>query len=331
MSIRCFLVERDEEKKVSAHVTTIPTESLPEGEVVIRVDYSSLNFKDALAATGHPGVARKFPHIPGIDAAGEVLETRSPKFQPGEQVLVTGFELGAPAWGGYAERIRVPAGWVVPLPDGLLARDSMVYGTAGFTAAMSIEALIENRITPECGEIVVTGASGGVGCLAVAMLAKLGYTVAAVSGKPAARDWLIELGAKSVIGREEVNDESGKPLLSSRWAGAVDTVGGNTLATIIRSTHRSACVTACGLVGGTDLPLTVHPFILRGVRLVGIDSAEYPIERRPGLWRKMATDWRPQDLEKLVATTVELEQLQPQIGKILAGQIQGRVLVKVSP
>lgn len=330
MSFRCFLVDRDEAKHVTAAVTTLPDERLPSGDVLIRVAYSSLNYKDALAATGHPGVVRKFPHIPGIDAAGIVAESQAPQFKRGDKVLVTGFELGAPAWGGYAEYIRVPAGWVVPLPAELTLHDSMLLGTAGFTAAMSIEALIENHITPDRGEIVVTGASGGVGCLAVAMLARLGYRVVAVSGKPQARDWLIQLGAHEVVGRDAVHDTSPKPLLGSRWAGAVDTVGGNTLATIVRSTQRSACVTACGLVGGTDLALTVHPFILRGVRLVGIDSAEYPIERRPALWRQMANEWRPARLESVVAATVDLEGLKPEIDRILAGQIQGRVLVQLA-
>lgn len=326
---RAYLVQRDENKQVSAGPGTLQLDQLPDEEVLICVQWSSLNYKDALGATGHPGVVRKFPHVPGIDAAGQVVESRSGEFSPGEQVLVTGFELGAPAWGGYSEYIRVPARWVVRVPEDLTPRASMIFGTAGFTAAMSVEALIESHVTPDAGEIVVTGATGGVGCLAVAMLAKLGYRVVAVSGKASARDWLTKLGAAEIIGRENVSDTSNKPLLSSRWAGAVDTVGGNILATVIRSAHRSACVTACGLVAGVELPLTVHPFILRGVKLVGIDSAEYPIKRRPALWRHMAGDWRPADLESLVAASVTLDELAGPIERILKGQVRGRVLVRI--
>lgn len=326
----CYLVEQTAPKQASARVTALPVAQLPAGDVLIRVAYSSLNYKDALAATGNPGVVRRFPHIPGIDAAGVVESSQSAQFRPGDQVLVTGFALGAPAWGGFAELIRVPAGWVVPLPARLSLREAMIFGTAGFTAAASIEALQHNEIRPDSGEIVVTGATGGVGSLAVAMLARLGYRIVAVSGKPEAADYLKKLGAAAVIGRDEVNDTANKPLLPGRWAGAVDAVGGNTLATIIRSTQRAGCVTACGLVGGTELPLSVHPFILRGVRLVGIDSAEYPIERRSALWQKMANDWRPGNLEALVADCVELAQLDPQIRAILAGKTRGRVLVKLA-
>ncbi len=330
---RCYLVERDDSKdnakKVSARVNTLPLTDLPQGAVLIRVAFSSLNYKDALAATGNPGVARKFPHIPGIDACGTVVESQSSKFRPDDQVLVTGFELGAPAWGGYAEYIRVPAEWVVPLPQKLSLRESMIFGTAGFTAALSIQALIDNDITPDSGPIVVTGATGGVGSMAVAMLARLGFQTVAVTGKSSSHPWLEKLGATSIVDRAAVTDTSAKPLLPSRWAGAVDTVGGNILATIIRSTQRAACITACGLVAGTDLPLTVLPFILRGVRLVGIDSAEYPIERRAALWQHMSDAWRPADLEMLVADTVDLEGLPPRVAQILHAEVQGRVLVQI--
>jgi putative YhdH/YhfP family quinone oxidoreductase len=326
---QCYLVDKPAGEPARAQVSTLPIDRLPDNEVLIRVAYSSLNYKDALAATGHPGVVRRFPHVPGIDAAGRVVESRASWFKPGDPVLVTGFELGAGQWGGFAEYIRVPAGWVVPLPTGLTLRESMIFGTAGLTAAISIEALIESHVEPSAGEVVVTGATGGVGSMAVAMLARLGYQVVAVSGKATARDYLRRLGAKSVVPREEVNDTSGKPLLKARWAAAVDAVGGNTLATIIRSTSQGGCVTACGLVGGADLPLTVHPFILRGVRLIGIDSAQYGIQRRIPLWQRMAGPWRPADLEAIVADTVDLAQLEPQVQAILAGKIQGRVLVQL--
>jgi putative YhdH/YhfP family quinone oxidoreductase len=327
---RCYLVERDADKKITAGVVSRPIEDLPAGDVLIRVAWSSLNFKDALAASGRPGVAKKYPHIPGIDASGTVAESNAAAFKPGQKVLVTGFDLGAAAWGGYSEYIRVPAAWVVPLPAALTLRESMIFGTAGFTAAMAFEALIEQGITSDRGEIVVTGATGGVGSIAVAFLAKSGYRVAAVTGKPEAAGYLTQLGATTIMTRDDVNDTSGKPLLAGRWAGAVDTVGGNTLATIIRSTDRSGCVTASGLVGGIDLPLTVMPFILRGVKLVGIDSAEYPIGRRPALWERMAGEWRPADLESMVASTVELDGLDEPVREILAGKIRGRVLVRVA-
>ena len=326
---RCYLVERDAEKKTSASVSQCSLDQLPAGDVLIRVAWSSLNFKDALAASGRPGVAKTYPHVPGIDAAGVVVESASSQFKSGDRVIVTGFDQGAGVWGGYAEYVRVPAGWVVPLPPELNLRESMIYGTAGLTAAMSLEALIEQGITPDRGEIVVTGATGGVGSVAVALSSKAGYRVAAVTGKPEAADYLKQLGAHTVLGREEVNDTSNKPLLAARWAGAVDTVGGNTLATIIRSTDRLGCVTASGLVGGIELPLTVMPFILRGVKLVGIDSAQYEIKRRVALWKQMAGPWRPAHLESMVARTVELEGLDKPVGEILAGKIRGRVLVRI--
>ncbi|MGD9646782.1 MAG: YhdH/YhfP family quinone oxidoreductase [Pirellulales bacterium] len=327
--LTCYLVSKSGDDKPSAAVASQPVDALPAGDVLVRVAWSSLNYKDALAASGHPGVVRRFPHVPGIDAAGIVAETTSDKFQPSDRVLITGFDLGAPAWGGWAEYVRVPAGWVVPLPAGLTLRESMIFGTAGFTAAQSIEQLEHNEITPDRGLVLVTGSTGGVGSLAVAMLARIGFRVAAVTGKAESHDWLHELGATEILGRDDVNDTSTRPLLSARWAGAVDTVGGNALATVLRSTDRHGCVTACGLVGGTDLALTVHPFILRGVRLVGIDSATWDIERRPALWAKMAGPWRPRDLESLVAETVELKGVEAPVKRILAGQIRGRVLVRV--
>ncbi len=327
-TMACYLVELDDQGRAHGRPTSQPLDALPEGDVLIRVAYSSLNYKDALSATGNRGVTRHFPHVPGIDAAGTVVESRSPKFSPGQKVLVTGFDLGQNTWGGWAQYVRVPSGWVVPLPEGLSLRESMIFGTAGFTAAMSVEAILHHDVTPESGEVVVTGASGGVGSLAVAMLSKLGFRVVAISGKPHAHDFLRQLGAAEVAGRDTVNDTSDKPLLRGRWAAAVDTVGGNTLATVIRSTKHHACVAACGLVGGVEMSLTVFPFILRGVCLCGIDSAEWPIQRRPALWQKMAGPWRPNDLETLVAKTVTLEQLDEVIQQILKGEIIGRVLVR---
>ncbi len=329
-SFRCYLVNRDEEKKVSNAIVQQGIDDLFPGEVLIRVAYSSLNYKDALAATGHPGVVRNFPHVPGIDAAGTVEHSGVSEFAAGDKVLVTGFDLGAASWGGYSEFVRVPAGWVVPLPEGLTLRESMIFGTAGFTAAQSISALQLNGVNSDDGEVLVTGASGGVGSMAVAMLAKLGYQVVAATGKPSGRKLVEALGASRVVDREEVVDTSSRPMLSTQWSGVVDTVGGNVLTTAIRSTQTGGCVTACGMVAGSELSLGIFPFILRGVTLAGIDSATYPIERRPQLWAQMAGPWRPKDLEKIVAETVTLDSLNPAIEKILNAQIAGRVLVEVA-
>jgi len=327
-TMRCLLVTKRAGGTIERTVVTRPTSELPEGDVVVRVQYSALNYKDALAATGHPGVVSHFPHVPGVDAAGEVIESASVKFKVGEQVIVTSFELGAGRWGGYAELIRVPADWVVPLPDGLTLRESMTLGTAGLTAAMCLEAIERQGTGPGDGEVVVTGASGGVGTMAVSILAKAGYRVVAASGKPAAKELLKRLGAADVVGREAVSDTSGKPLLKSRWRAAVDTVGGNVLSSVLRSMQPGGCAAACGLVGGAELPVTVYPFILRGVTLAGIDSAHYPAEKRPAIWDKLAGRWKPKVLEEL-ASEVTLEELEPKIQDILAGRSMGRVVVSI--
>ena len=329
-TMKCYLVTRTDDKQVRASLAECGLEDLPEGDVLIRVAYSSLNYKDGLASQGQPGIVRQFPHVPGIDAAGRVVESRSEALAPGDAVLVTGFGLGAPSWGGLAEYIRVPAGWVVPLPAGLSLRESMIFGTAGFTAAIGIEILNERGIEPASGPIVVSGASGGVGSLAVAMLARLGYEVVASTGKADAHDFLRGLGAAEIVPRDSLEDRSSKPLLAARWAGAIDTVGGLTLATIVRSTRPHGCVTCCGMVGGNELPLTVFPFILRGVDLAGIDSAEYPLARRGPLWARMAGPWRPPQLEALVDRTVPLAGVDAPLADILAGRIRGRVVVEVA-
>jgi putative YhdH/YhfP family quinone oxidoreductase len=329
-TIKCYCVEKPADGPVTASVVQRPIGELPEGDLLIKVAWSSLNYKDALAATGHPGVARNFPHVPGIDASGTVVQSKSDKFQEGDAVLVTGFELGVSAWGGYAEYVSVPAAWVVALPSGLNLRQSMILGTAGFTAAICVEALMHNGVRPGVGEVLVTGATGGVGSLAVAILSKNGYRVVASTGKETAHDFLRDLGAAEIIGRDEVHDESARPLLKARWNGAVDTVGGNTLTTVLRTTQPHGCVACCGLVGGANLPMTVYPFILRGVQLSGADSATYPIEHRPALWGLLADAWCPEDLELLVCEEVELEGLDDPIQRILAGRIRGRVMVRLS-
>lgn len=325
-SFPCYLVRRDAAGKVSARVEATTVDALPEGQVVVRVEYSSLNYKDALASQGHPGVVRQFPHVPGIDCAGAVVESESSDFEPGDEVLITGYELGAGHWGGFAAFVRVPAEWIVRMPSGLSARAAMTYGTAGFTAAQCVTAIVERGIDPKRGPVVVTGATGGVGSLAVAILAKLGYEVAAVTGKADRHDWLRQIGAKQILDREEVVDESDTPLLASRWAAAIDTVGGKPLATILRSMKYRGCVAACGLVAGPELLTTVYPFILRGVTLAGIDSAKCPRPLRLEMWQKLSGPWRVDNLEAF-ASEATLDDLPDRIEKILAGQIIGRTLV----
>jgi len=321
-----FVVRKDGEGRVSASVEKLRQADLPAGDVTVRVAYSSLNYKDGLACQGHPGVVRSFPHVPGIDCAGMVVQSASPAFQPGDEVLITGYELGSGQWGGFAAYARVPAEWVVPLPAGLTIRDAMIYGTAGFTAAQCVSAIVERGIRPQRGPVLVTGATGGVGCLSVAILAKLGYEVAAVTGKHNKHDWLRRLGASQILNRQQVIDTSDRPLLSARWAAAVDTLGGRPLAAILRATDHRGCVAACGLVAGAELQLTVYPFILRGVTLAGIDSAKCPRPERLAMWQKLAGAWRVERLEE-IASEITLDELPDRVQDILAGRIVGRTLV----
>lgn len=321
------MVRRNDDGQISSGVEQITLDQLPPGEVVIQVACSSLNFKDALACQAHPGVVAKLPHVPGIDCAGRVVASESDEFCPSDPVLVTGYELGAPRWGGWAEYVRVPAEWVVRLPPDWTPEEAMTYGTAGFTAAQCVMALEHHGVQPDSGEVVVTGSTGGVGVVAVALLAKLGYNVAAVTGKPEHEKLLKDLGASRILKREDVDDASGKPLLAERWAGAVDTVGGRTLATLLATTHHRGCVTACGLVGGVELPTTVYPFILRGVTLAGIDSAKCPRGPRLEVWRRLSGDWR---LDNLTAIRREITfaELPATVKEMLAGGAVGRTLVR---
>lgn len=322
----CFLVTKDA-GGVRAETTERSVNDLPAGDVLVRVEYSSINYKDALSATGNPGVTRKFPHVPGIDAAGVVESSTAADVKAGDAVVITGHDQGQNTWGGLAGYVRVPAAWIVKLPKGLTPRAAMSYGTAGLTAAQCVEALVARGVTPASGEVVVTGASGGVGSIAVGLLAKLGYAVSAVSGKPAAAELLQRLGAKTILKREDVNDTSGKPLLASRFAGAVDTVGGNTLATLLKSMHRGGVVAACGLVGGAELSVSVFPFILRGVDLVGIDSVECPQEQRERIWSNFAGAWALPQLDALT-TEATLDEVPKHVEQILKGNVTGRVIVK---
>lgn len=324
---KAIVVEETKDGDFLINVKKKAVKDLPAGDVLVRVKYSSLNYKDALSATGNRGVTKKYPHTPGIDAAGLVVESSSKKYEEGQRVLITGYDLGMNTCGGFEQYIRVPEDWVVALPDGLALGESMIFGTAGFTAAMSVHAVVKD-VRPEDGEILVTGASGGVGCLAVSLLAKLGYKVVGVTGKPDGKRFLKRMGVSRVIGREEALDSSGRPILKGVWAGVVDTVGGETLATAIKSTKPFGTVTCCGNVSSPDLSLTVFPFILRGVRLVGIDSQNCPMNLRQEIWNLLGGDWKVDTLFDL-CEEIGLEGLEHHIGLILQGKQKGRVVVNL--
>lgn len=318
-----------EQGGVKAGVTLLSESDLPAGDVTVRVAFSSLNYKDALSARARPGVTRDYPHTPGIDAAGVVLNSSDPRFSEGQRVIVTSFDLGMNTSGGFGELIRVPGDWIVPLPAGLSLREAMILGTAGLTAGLALEALERHGLAARSGPVVVTGASGGVGSLAVALLAARGYQVVASSGTAGARAWLGEIGAERVMDRGELGDASERPLLKAVYAGAIDTVGGNTLVNVLKSLQYGGAAAACGLAQSPELPLTVFPFILRGVALLGIDSAGCPMERRVEVWRRLASEWKPADLEGF-AREIGLDELDLAVDEVLAGRTTGRVLVRVA-
>ena len=326
--MRCFLVEKDNEEKTSASVTDLTDDQMPDGQVTVRIEYSSLNYKDALAAEGQPGVALTLPLVPGIDAAGTVVQSTSPQFSSGQQVIIAHENFGTRSHGGWRELASVPADWCVELPPDMTTLDAMTLGTAGFTAAQSVEKILEHQVGTGDGPVIVSGATGGVGIIAVRLLSQLGFDVVAATGKMTRRDWLLEHGASEVVDRSELQDSSGRPLLKSKWSAAVDTVGGEPLATIIRGMKRGGVVTACGLVAGHDLNLTVFPFILRGVVLQGIDSAGATQEFRQHLWNRLAGDWAVQGLEAM-RQVVPLSEITEPIAAILQGGVAGRTVVDV--
>ena len=302
---------------------------LGEDGVLVRVEWSSLNYKDALSATGNKGVTRNFPHTPGIDAVGVVEEAGDGPFSKGDAVICTGYDLGMNTDGGHAQFIRVPAEWLVPLPEGLAARDAMVLGTAGLTAALCVESLLDTGVNPDQGPVLVTGATGGVGCVSVAILAKLGFDVVAVSGKPDAVNWLKELGASEVISRDTFLENAGKPMLKEQWSGAVDCVGGDALTTALKSVKYGGSVACCGLAGSAELNMTVFPFILRGVNLLGVDSVELPVEIKQQMWQLLADEWIPGGLHLLEAAEIGLDEVNDWVAKILKGGVRGRVVVRL--
>ncbi len=300
--------------------------SLPAGDVLVRVAFSSLNFKDALSSSGNKGVTRQYPHTPGIDAAGVVAESDSPLFVVGDEVIVIGYDLGMNTAGGFGEFIRVPAGWLVKKPAGLTLNESMIIGTAGFTAALCIEKLLLNGLDSSQGQVLVTGASGGVGSFAVALLAQLGFDVVAMTGTASAHEFLRGLGASQVIGREDYTQPGPKPLSKELWAGAVDAVGGDILFNIVKSLKYGGSVACCGLVASPQFQASVFPFILRGVNLLGVDSVNLPLAHKRQLWNKLATNWKPDGLVKL-ETKVGMSGLDAALRTVLAGQSTGRLVL----
>ena len=323
-----YVVSRQDDR-VGGRTGTLSLGDLPAGEVTIKVAYSSLNYKDGLACTGRGGVVRHYPHVPGVDAAGTVVASESADVAVGERVVITGYDFGVGSFGGYAEYARVPAAWVVKTPDGLSDYEAMALGTAGFTAAMCLLAMERNGASPDQGPVLVTGATGGVGSLAVDILSQQGYTVAASTGKREQHDLLRELGAGEILSRGDVSleDPKPRPLLKGTWAGAVDTVGGSTLANLIRTTKNGGNIASCGLVGGHDFAGTVIPFLLRGVNLLGIDSVACPMPYRQTIWQRLATDLKPRHLERL-ARVITLSELPGAVDDILKGRITGRLLVE---
>jgi putative YhdH/YhfP family quinone oxidoreductase len=326
---KAFVVEKTDSGQFQRQIRERCINDLPQGDLVVRVHYSSLNYKDALSATGNPGVTRNYPHTPGIDAAGEVVACESGAFAVGDRVLVTGYDLGMETDGGWGEYIRIPSSWAVRLPAGLSEREAMILGTAGFTAALSVLKLVRAGVQPGDGEVLVTGATGGVGSIAVAILAQAGYRVTASTGKQADADFLRNLGAVAVIPREQVTAGAERAMMKERWKGVIDVVGGDSLAAAVKSTCYGGAVTCCGLVGSADLPLNVFPFILRAVSLIGIDSVNCPATTRLQVWDKLATVWKPAHLGEMV-TEIRLEEVEEKIQAILHGGIRGRVLVKLS-
>lgn len=301
--------------------------SLEKNEILVKVHYSSLNYKDALSASGNKGVTRNYPHTPGIDAVGTIEKSHSETLNIGEKVIVTSYDLGMNTDGGFAEYIQVPSEWAVKLPEKLTMKEAMIYGTGGLTAGMSVLRLTE-LIKPEDGKIVVSGATGGVGTLSVSILSKLGYSVIAITGKENQRDYLMNLGAKEILLRSEIENFDKKPLLKPLFAGAIDTVGGVILENIIKSTNSTGAVTCCGNAASPRLDITVFPFILRGVTLIGIDSQNYPMKYRTKIWEMLSDQWKPKQLED-TCTEIKLEEIQTKIDLMLQGKLKGRTILKL--
>lgn len=329
MGFNALVVRKDDDGKTNAKVEQLELGDLPAGDVTVAVDYSTVNYKDGLCIGPGGGLVRNYPHVPGIDFAGTVEDSSDARYKPGDKVVLTGWRVGEAHWGGYAQKARVKADWLVPLPDGLDARQAMAVGTAGFTAMLSVMALEDHGLSPDKGEVLVTGAAGGVGSVATAILAHLGYEVAAVTGRPETEDYLKSIGAARIVAREELAETVKRPLEAETWAGCVDAVGGAMLARVLGQMKYGGSVAAVGLAGGAGLPATVIPFLLRGVNLLGIDSVMQPYDNRLWAWKRIAKDLPMDKLEAMVhpATLADLPGLG---GDILKGQVKGRVVVDVN-
>jgi acrylyl-CoA reductase (NADPH) len=323
------LILREEDGQVVPRIEAVDEALLPPGDVTVRIECSNLNYKDGMVLQGLGRLVRTYPHIPGIDFAGTVERSESPEFRPGDPVILTGWRVGEAQWGGYAEKARVKASYLVRRPEGLSAHQTMAIGTAGFTAMLAVIALERHGLRPASGDVLVTGAAGGVGSIAVSLLSRLGYRVVASTGRPELREYLTELGAAELIERASLAAKPSRPLDSERWAGAIDAVGGATLAAILTQLKYRASVAACGLAGGSDLPATVLPFLLRGVNLLGIDSVMCPREERIEAWQRLARDL-PLDRLELMTETVPLSSLPEVAPRILKGEIRGRIVVEVA-
>ncbi len=328
MKYKAYRIFETRTDQYFSKITELQTDELPAGEVLIRVLFSSLNYKDALSASGNKGVTRQYPHTPGIDSVGIVKQSSSEKFQIGQQVLVCGYDLGMNTDGGFGQFIRVPADWVISLPDGLTPIESMIYGTAGFTAALSVKEILSSELDVKKAPILVTGATGGVGSMAVVLLAHLGFEVVAVTGKRDRWDWLKNLGASQILSRDMFLEGNHRPLLKQKWGGVVDTVGGDYLVTALKAANYGSHVTCCGLVASEKLDMTIFPFILRGVSLIGIDSVNVALEKRTKIWQQLANEWKPKNLDSL-KKEVPIDNIQPEISKILNGDQIGRVVINL--
>lgn len=329
MTFNALLVEKAGEAEVSAKVQPLTEDRLPYGNVTVAVEYSTVNYKDGLCFQPNNGLVREYPHVPGIDFAGTVEASDDPRYQSGDKVILTGWRVGETHWGGFSQKARVNADWLVPLPDGLTTRQAMAIGTAGFAAILAVVTLEDHGLKPDQGEVLVTGAAGGVGSIATAILGNLGYKVAAVTGRPETEDYLRSLGVNRIVARSEIDTVSRKPLESETWAGCVDAVGGEMLARVLGQLKYGGSVAAVGLVGGSQLPASVIPFLLRGVNLLGIDSVMQPYENRERAWQRVANDLPLEKLDAMIHAA-SLEEVPALAAEILKGQIKGRIVVDVN-
>ncbi|MFS0890318.1 NADPH:quinone oxidoreductase family protein [Peribacillus frigoritolerans] len=323
------LVVNKQDDQFTVNIQELSLDDLPQGEVLIRVHYSGVNYKDSLAAIPNGNIISSYPIVPGIDMAGVVVSSEDSRFKEGDEVIATSYGIGVSQSGGYSQFARVPAEWIVPLPEGLTMKEAMIIGTAGFTAALSVLRLEENNLTPEQGSVLVTGATGGVGSFAVSILSKLGYSVEASTGKESEHGYLKAIGASTIVSREDVYDGKLRALGKQKWSGAVDPVGGEPLASVLSQIKYGGAVAVSGLTAGTSLPATVFPFILRGVNLLGIDSVNCPMDTRLKVWHRLATDFKLEDLEQLVQQEITLKELPEVLPTLLKGEARGRTIVKL--